>query len=408
MAQWGYGAYSDFGPWPQSQRPWKKNTGAWKGSGKGKQSPDSQDKQGQKKTQSFPRYDHGGPPQIVPVKDKPADKDQSVVQVAQRLVSQARKCEQKTRKLRQELQEKKAKWQVYQEEMKCSFREEQRRYLADTTKLNAAIREAAIEEEAAKAQLQGTGMTTFEEVIMETGTPQRTTSAGLSTPAKHQLRIGETPPSQMKDARIQEVLREKADLAPTRTAQSLETKGEPQPAKATASSQKYQDAITPSGHGIQMESPHHVDMDPYLLVEPGQAVRSTLPVTPVPKKKAARLSPGSANSDGSHGRVTVKEAARPSAPVHLDLQGLSLKDKLEARRMQALAATTAVLPSPLETPAVQEYLRNHGPADIRGGTGPPQEPQQFIIYDDEDLSSPESDTSSLEAFMVKHSLDTLE
>ena len=179
MAKWGNYGYSDaagseYYAWPVAQHPWnQKGGGNWKGKGKSKAAADpgsgqNQQKGGQK-TPSFPKYDYKSAPQIIPVKSRQSEREAQepgVVQSYQRLVTQARKCETKVRKLCQELTEKRAQWKCYQEEMKCTYRAERKRFLSDTMRIEASLREAKIEEETAKAQLQTPHQDSLEDLMM--------------------------------------------------------------------------------------------------------------------------------------------------------------------------------------------------------------------------------------------------
>ena len=112
---------------------------------------------------SFPRYDSKDP-QLVVVAEKKAE-EPGIVQTMQRAVTNARKAETRRRKLQSDLEAKRRCWTGFQQELKATYLKEQQRFQTDVLKLQEEIREAKLQEDAAKQHLVPHGDSGMEEIF---------------------------------------------------------------------------------------------------------------------------------------------------------------------------------------------------------------------------------------------------
>ena len=441
QSSWSYwrGSYGA-SPGSRKQPPWKSEghyNGPWKdskGAGKG-------DNKGNHK-QSFPKYDSQEPPQILPLTETTVVKEGSsgVVQQVQRMVTAARKAENRTRKAQQELVEKKRQWVGYQEQLKCAFQAEQKRHLSDVAKLEATIKEAQAEEIAAKQLLQPSSLSSFEDVVMDhssgpssadsdfaslisgagmqhvgslaplssedgqdVATPQRSTRQLPSTPLGArplaQMSVGESPALPFGSVR----------RAATPTA---------------ATSDPYQVPVPPAGPAIPL--------DPPLESKGGEkALTHTCTPAPViggaPEQKGDALIPPTAPPAPHHNvrsrsrenlgvRTSVKDGAKASAPHHSPGKtNQSLADKLEARR-QTIAQDAVRKAQEVKTQGVwmgpPVPVAGNASGSVAGHVPPPgpvtvgpeiSAPRTPVLILDDDFSESELDLFASQAEAVERS-----
>ena len=88
-----------------------------------------------------------------------------IVQAMQKAVTNARKAETRRRKLQADLEAKQRCWAGFQQELKATFLKEHQRFQSDVLKLQEDIKEARVQEEAAKQQLVSQGDIRMEEIF---------------------------------------------------------------------------------------------------------------------------------------------------------------------------------------------------------------------------------------------------
>ena len=389
---------------------------------------------------SFPRYDSKDP-QLVVVAERKAE-EPGIVQTMQRAVTNARKAEMKRRKLQSDLEAKRRCWTGFQQELKATYLKEQQRFQTDVLKLQDEIREAKLQEDAAKQHLVPHGDSGMEEIFpgmdcdgeaaaldatglmgpggesQQLGVTGSSTGRG-GTFSMHQASMGDNTrsPGMMEDLELRSLLQATSGtlgghqdtpvpsgigrgLPPQHAAQRIQVPAMPvlvsqlsTPVRKegsaaaqnlgldkVASQDPYQfvGGMTPSAPVISGQGRHHAAT---ASVEESISGPPWYPSTSPTLKK-------SPNTRESVGRRPIKQVTKKPA-TRTSPNGPSLADKLEKLRecsgqvgVQIPSGNVPPLAVGPTAPETSQALRELAPAAL---------PQQFVIYDDEDSAGDISD-----------------
>ena len=195
---------------------------------------------------------------------------------------------------------------------------------------------------------------------VEMRTPLRPTRTGIASPCRNQLPHGQGNGGTGEQSNVQSGLVRSVETAPTYTMGAT---------------------ISPQAR-----------TDPYMAPK----------TAPRPPRRIAATSP-----EGTH-RTSVKDQSKAKTPLHTPSPGMSLADKLEARRLAMTGLQDGDMPGAAlaprsasaadaghagPPPAASDYApEDKEPGKISGG-----QPQTFLLYDDGDLSdTAEEDLSDME------------
>ena len=410
--QWQY--------WPA---PWRKGSGKGqsnqfsfnnKGRGKGQDKSGKSDSQQhkQQENQRFPKYDQARTNQqhFLEVSSDAGQStaDDGLVKELQKCVNVARKAEQKVSSLQKQLQTKHTQWENFQLELKQTFIKEQQRFQQDVHRLNAELASAEESQAEARAVVRGAARG---EGLVQTGPSEEMERQWMSKVTAWEQeghQEDKTPP----DAVLRRALEAATATAPVistdlRTPQRPTRTGIASPCRSqlphchghggaggqsNAQSSLVKSAEPTPTYTLGATTSPQARTDPYLAPK----------TAPKPPRRVAATSP-----EGTH-RTSVKDLSKAKTPLHTPSPGMSLAEKLEARRLA------------MTGPPAGEMIgaeKAHHIADVGevGHIGPPSgpdssaqknaepynsssaRPQNFLLYDDGDLSDVvEEDLSDME------------
>ena len=398
--------------------PWKKGNGRGAGAlakgqhkGHGKSEKKEWD-QTWPETSKFPKYDQlkAGAQQIIEVHSETASgsAEDGLVRELQRCVNVARKAEQKVTALQKQIQTKQAQWEAFQTELKQSFLKEQQRFTQDLHRLRSELVAAEESQSEARAVVRC--------AARGEGLLPRQSQLEAEEQWQSKIRAWEQEGQLEEDAPGDAVLRRALEAAVTKPVQqdmrtplrptslgmpSPGTKKEHQMAKTSATSPGQFRTGSAMGY-VAVPGDASQLLPPFMGGSPSATCASADPymdtpgvsnVAPIAKSVAKHIrKPPSTSPDGGH-RTAIKERYRPKMPAHGSSPGLSLAEKLEAKRLAAGNATpdvkggrsdaqmaaTASAFLPADPPISGQRMGN--------ANGPP--PQAFIMYDAEDTATGE-------------------
>ena len=394
----------------QSNQPYFNNKGRGKGQEKGGKSDSQQHKQ--QDNQRFPKYDQARTSQqhFLEISSDAGQStaDDGLVKELQKCVNVARKAEQKVSSLQKQLQTKHTQWENFQLELKQTFIKEQQRFQQDVHRLNAELVSAEESQAEARAVVRGAARGEGLAQIGPSEEMERQWMSKVQAWEQEGHQEDKTPP----DAILRRALEAAAattpassaelrtPLRPTRTGIASPCRSQLPHCqgsggiggRSNAQSSLARSAETAPTYTMGATTSPQARTDPYMAPKTAQR----------PPRRIAATSP-----EGTH-RTSVKDQSKAKTPLHTPSPGLSLADKLEARRIamtgpQVGDMTGAVL-APHNASAGEAGHTGLPPApsdsvpeNTELGNISSGQPQSFLLYDDGDLSdAAEEELSDME------------
>ena len=408
--------------WQYWPAPWRKGSGKGqhqqhsnnKGRGKGQEKGGKSDSQPYKQQdiQRFPKYDQARTSQqhFLEISSDAGQStaDDGLVKELQKCVNVARKAEQKVSSLQKQLQTKHTQWENFQLELKQTFIKEQQRFQQDVQRLNAELVSAEESQAEARAVVRGAARGEGLAQIRPSEEMERQWMSKAQTWEQEGHQEDKTPPDAVLRRALEAAtattpagsVEMRTPLRPTRTGIASPCRNQLPHGQGNGGTGEQSNVQSGLVRSVEAAPTYTMGatISPQARTDPYMAPKTA----PRPPRRIAATSP-----EGTH-RTSVKDQSKAKTPLHTPSPGMSLADKLEARRLAMTGLQDGDMPgaafvprsaSALDAghagppPAAGDYApEDKEPGNISGG-----QPQTFLLYDDGDLSdTAEEDLSDME------------